>query len=405
MNRHSYAILCSVCILTWLLLPGAGAVDPLWRERASTSGELSGIVISADGSTIVAGGDQLIALSPGGKKLWTGWSGAGLAISSNGKYILTSRDQTVRLISGAGTLLWDESLDVPVTDMTMTPDASLIAAGGGSRVRLMHGSGSSFRQNTTIPVTHLRLFPQGNKLIITTKGGVQMSNLTLFAEWADTNMTQDLVEVAADSSAFITVTNNRIRKYTSNGDLKWERALPGGNALAFAWSRDGSTIVIGRDDNTVQVLDQSGTLLWTTQAAHWITSIAVSNDGNTIAAGSMDKTLTLYDLAGTNLGSFTAEYPIKAHSVAVSGDGSLIVAVDASTVYGFFRAQFTPQIAEHPTNALPTLVTTDLPVMAISTATSAQPAPSRTETAQAAPVPFVPLVVLTLMRFWRSHRS
>ena len=134
MNFPIPAIFCGVIVLAGLLLPAAGAVDPLWTERATTRGELSGVVISADGSTIVAGGDQLIALTPDGQKLWTGWSGARLAISSNGTYILTSRDQTVRLISGSGTMLWDVSLGDNVADMDMTPDASLIAAGGGSRV-------------------------------------------------------------------------------------------------------------------------------------------------------------------------------------------------------------------------------------------------------------------------------
>lgn len=231
-----------------------------------------------------------------------------------------------------------------------------------------------------------------------------MSNLTLFSEWTDTNMTQDLVEIVSDGSSFITVTNNRVRQYTGNGDLKWERALPGGNALAFGCSRDGSIIVIGRDDNTVKVLDQSGTLLWTASAEHWITSIAVSGDGNTIAAGSMDKTLTIYNRAGTKIGSFTAANPIKAHSVAVSDDGSLIVAVDASAVYGFSLPQVTqPQITEHATVALPKPVITEVPVTAISTATPAQPEPSPPGTPQAAPVSGVPLVMLALLLLWCSR--
>jgi WD40 repeat protein len=406
MNWHSLTMLCALGILTGLLLPAAGAVDPLWTERASTGGELSGVVISADGSTIVAGGDQLIALSRNGKKLWTGWSGASLVISRKGDYILTSRDQTVRMISGTGTMLWDESLGVPVTDMAMTPDASLIAAGGGSRVRLMYGSGAGFRLNTTIPLNHIRLFPDGTKVVITTKNGIQISNLTLFSEWTDTNMTQDLVEVASDGSSFVTVTNNRVRLYTGNGDLQWDRALPGGNALALAYSHDGSTIVIGRDDNTVQVLNHIGTLLWTAPAAHWITSVAVSDDGNTIAAGSMDKTLSLYDRAGTKLGSFTAANPIKAHSVAVSGDGSLIAAVDASAVYGFSRSQFMqPQLLAQSTVTLSAPVTTLTRVTTTSTAPPPYPVSSGTGTPQAPPQQGVPLVVLALMLLWRSRSS
>lgn len=401
MNYPYLVILCGIVIVTGLLAPEASAAEPLWTEAATTHGELSGIVISADGSTIVAGGDQLIALSPDGRKLWTGWSGNNLAISRDGKYILTSREQTLRMISGSGTLLWDISLEVPVTDMSMVPDASLIAAGGGSRVRIISASGASLKQNSSTLVNHVRLFPKGDQVVITSRDGIQTSNLTLFSGWADTNMSQDFVETAADGSSFVSVTNNRIRLYTRDGRLQWDRGLPGGNALAFAYSRDGSTIVVGRDDNTIQVLDRNGTLLWTARATYWITSVAVSDDGNTIAAGSMDKTLSVYDRAGTMLGSFTANNPIKARSVAVSGDGSVIAAVDASAVYGFSRSQFTgPEITPVPSS--PATVTTPVSV----TTSAATPIPSGTTpatTRQAAVPAFLPLAGLVLIILCRSR--
>jgi WD40 repeat protein len=403
MNYPCLVILCGLVIATCLLAPAASAVDPLWTEAATTHGELSGIVISADGSTIVAGGDQLIALAPDGRKLWTGWSGNNLAISRDGKYILTSREQILRMISGSGTLLWDISLEVPVTDMSMLPDASLVAAGGGSRVRLISGSGAALRQNISILVNHIRLFPKGDQVVITSKDGIQTSNLTLFSGWADTNMSQDFVEVAADGSSFVSVTNNRIRLYTRDGRLQWDHGLPGGNALAFAYSHDGSTIVTGRDDNTMQALDGNGTLLWTARATHWITSVAVSDDGNTIAAGSMDNTLSVYDRAGTKLGSFTAKNPIKARSVAVSGDGSVIALVDASAVYGFSRSQFTgPLITTVP----PSQATVTSPV-SVRTA-AATPSPTVTTpatTRQAAVPPVLPLTGLVLLFIFRFRHT
>ncbi|MGB9176762.1 MAG: WD40 repeat domain-containing protein [Methanoregula sp.] len=401
MNGYSLPILCGVVILTGLLVPAVHAVDPLWTQAATTSGELSCLVISQDGSTVVAGGDQLIALSRDGRKLWSAWSGTYLAISSDGNYILSSRDQNVRMLSGSGTMLWDTSLGVPVTDMTMTPDASLIAAGGGNRVRLISTSGDGIRQNTSIPVNHLRIFPGGDRVVIATKNGVQTSNLTLYADWTDTNMTQDLVEVSADGSSFVTVTNNRIRLYTRDGRLQWDRALPGGNALGFAYSRDGSTIVVGRDDNTVSVLDRSGALLWTERASYWITSVAVSDDGNTIAAGSMDKSLSVYDRAGTKLGSFTAKNPIKARSVAVSGDGSVIAAVDESAVYGFSRSQFTEPAATAVTSSR-AAVTTPAPATTYPVTPSPAVIPLATTT-QAAVPPGIPLIALALFFLCRSR--
>ena len=405
MNSHSLVLLSGMVILICLLMPVVSAVDPLWTEVATTSGELSCVVISADGSTIVAGGDQLIALSRDGTKLWTGWSGSHLAISREGNFIATSRDQTVRMISGTGTMLWDTSLGVPVTDLSMTPDAALIAAAGGDRVRVINGTGTGFRQNTSIFVNHARLFPEGDKLVVTTTSGIQTSNLTLFSEWTDTNVTQDLVEVAADGSSFVTVTNNRVKLYTRDGRLLWERALPGGNALAFAYSRDGSTIVIGRDDNSIEVLDGNGTLLWTAHASYWVTSVAVSDDGNTIAAGSLDKTLLVYDRAGTRLGSATTSNPIKGGSVAVSGDGSVIVAVDGSAVYGFSRSQFSGPVTPPVTTVeTPGALTTTAPSVSPEI-TASRPVPSRTETPRAALLPAIPLGALLLLTMSRVRKS
>jgi WD40 repeat protein len=402
MNGQCLVILCGVALLAGLLMPAAVAVDPLWTEAATTPGELSCIVISADGSTIVAGGDQLIALSRDGRKLWSGWSGSRLAISRDGKYLVTSRDTTVRLISGTGSMIWDEPLTVPVSELVMLPDASLIAAAGGTRVRLINTTGSGFRQNTSIAASHIRFFPRGDRLVITTKSGIQTSNLTLISEWADTNVSQEFVEVAGNGSTFVTVTNNRVRQYTRAGSLQWERALPGGNALSFAYSRDGSTIVVGRDDNTIEVLDGNGTQLWTAHAGYWVTSVAISDDGNTIAAGSLDKTLGVYGRAGTRLGTSSTKNPIKAGSVAMSGDGSVIAAVDAAAVYGFSRSQFTG-----PVTTTVTAETTPVPLnttAAIPAATPVQTVPSGTGTTRSALSPAVILTAFSLLLICRLKK-
>jgi len=403
MHCHNRLLFIGMILLACLPVPVASAVDPLWTVAATTSGELSAVVVSADGSTIIAGGDQLIALSRDGTKLWTGWSGSRLVISQDGKYILTARDQNARMISGTGTMLWDQWLEVPVTDMSMTPNASLILTGGANRLRLISPSGEGIRHNVTMPVmSHFRLFPDGEQMVITSTKGIHTSNLTFFSEWTDANVTQDLVEVAADGSSFVSVTNNRIRFYTRDGQLRWERALPGGNALGFAYSRDGSTIVVGRDDNTLSVLDRDGNLLWTAPAAYWVTSVAVSDDGNTIVAGSMDKTVSVYDRAGTKLGFATAKNQIKSGSVAVSGDGSVIAAVDESTVYGFSRSQFTQPVTPlmpTPSPAITTPALSTTPVTPVYTAFT-----TTATTPRAALPPAGPFGVLVLFLVWRSRK-
>jgi WD40 repeat protein len=403
MNCHRFVTFCMVLFLLGLLVPAVSATEPLWTYAASTNGELSGVVISADGSTIVAGGDQLVSLSRDGKKRWTGWSGNSLAISRDGNHLFTTRDQTVRMIDGSGTMLWDDSLGVPVSDIDMTPDASLVIFGGGSRIRVMDGSGAGIRYNTTIYISHLRFLSGGDQVVITSKNGVQKSNRTLLIEWGDTNMTQDFLEVPADSSFFVTVTNNRVRKYTADGDLKWDKRLPGGNALAFALSRDGSTIVVGRDDNTVTALDSKGKELFSDTAGHWITSVAVSDDGNTIACGSIDKTLLVYGRDGTKLGSFSAKNPFKARSVAVSADGSFIAATDGSSVYGFSRDQFTRPVATAVTTRISVQGTTIPPTPAATNLPTLPPI-ARSPTTIPEPVPlYIPLLACGAFLLFRER--
>jgi WD40 repeat protein len=394
--------LCGPVLLIGLLVPAVHAVDPLWTEKAAPGNELSGVVVSADGSTIVAGGDQLITLSRDGKKRWTGWSSTHLDISRDGSYIVTSQGQTVRLFSGSGTLLWERPIEVTVRDLSMTPDASLIAASGGGRVQTIFNSGTPLGMNVTSAVNHIKISPVKDQVIVTTTADVQRFNLSIVPLWSDNNATQDLVDISADGSSFVTVTYNRVRLYHGSGTLLWDRTVHGGNALALAYSRDGSTIVLGRDDNTVQVLDRNSTLLWTAEAQGWVTSVAVSDDGSTVIAGSMDRNLYVFDRAGNRLGTFTATGIFKTQSVAVSGDGSVVVAVDDSAVYGFSRSQF----------AVPatTMVTTPLPVVSTTVALPAVPETSSAllpvvSATTEAPLPWtVPLMALGLLLLFRVRR-
>ena len=409
MNR-TFLIFCGMILLAALLVLPAGAVDPAWTVPSTSSGELSCVAISGDGSTVLAGGDQLIALSRDGRKLWTGWSGSRIAISRDGNTILTVRDQDVRLISGSGNMIWDQSVEVPVTEVTMLPDASMIAAAGTGRVRLINRSGAGFRQNSSIAVNHIRFFPSGTGFVFTSRDGIQTSNLTLFSQWADTNVSQDMVEVTADGSSFVSVTNNRVRMYSRLGSLWWDRAIPGGNALSFALSGDGSTIVVGRDDNTLVVLDGGGgDILWTATEPSWVESVAVSDDGSTIAAGCIGKTLAVYDRAGTNLGSATTENPIKSQSVAVTGDGSLIVAVDSGAVYGFSRSQFgqppattvTPGMTASGTTLPPQ---TTVPASPLPVTSPQQVTPSaRTTQADLLPAIALPAIIGAALLFCRRE--
>jgi WD40 repeat protein len=395
-----FLLVCGLAIIAGILIPCAGAISPLWTATASPGDQLSMVVVSADGSTVVAGGDQLIALSRDGTKRWTGWSSVLLEISRDGNYIATSQAQTVRLFSGSGTQIWTQSLDTPVTDLSMSPDGAYIVASSTGIVRTFYNSGMGLGSNATPMVNHIKISPNKDQIIISTAKDLRRVNLSIVPEWYDTNSTQDLIDISGDGTLFVTTIFNRIRLYYGSGALIWDRTITGGNTLALAYSRDGSTIVTGRDDKTVRVLDKNGTLLWTATTGDWVTSVAVSDDGSTILAGSRDKNLYVYNRAGTLLGSFTTTAPIQSHSVAVSGDGSVIAAVDTSAVYGFSRSQFSPAPPVTTTENTVTIVTAppSAPPTTISTPPAAPPVTTTPKAGISLIVPLISLAFLVIPR-------
>jgi WD40 repeat protein len=248
---------------------------------------------------------------------------------------------------------------------------------------------------------------------------VLFRSLTLISKRPDTEITQDLVEVARDEASFVTATNGRVRMFNGSGGIVWEQKLPSGNVLALAYSDDHSTIVTGMDDNTVHVLNNKGTLLWTANATNWITSVAVSGDGNTVVAGSLDKKVHAFNHVGSRLGIFAAKSPIDPHSIAVTRDGSLIIVVDQTAVYGLLRSAFIPQ--ETPgevitipspdmTEETPAETTTILPHATITrkptsrTITIPTPYPTGTPTEEADLPPAVLLLALGILLLFRSGK-
>jgi len=338
------ARLLKLFVLLCILVPAVQAIDPLWTVPASPGVELSTVALSDDGSTIIAGGSQLMALNPDGTKLWTGWSGTAIDMSRDGRYIVTSQGQTVRLFNRQGIMLWDQPLGAAVTDVSISPDGQIIAAGGGSYVQSWYNSGSGLGRNATEAVRDIRLSPVKDQIIVTTEKAVRSFNLSYVPNWYDDTISPGIVAISGDGTGIVIPNGNRVRMYHGSGTLLWDRSFSGGSIISLAYSSDGSTIVAGRDDGTVLAIDGNGNLLFTAKAGAWATSVGVSDNGSTIATGSIDNHIRLFDRQGTLLGDYTTRSPVKSRSVAVSGDGSLIVAVDLSEVYGFSRPGSGPAV-------------------------------------------------------------
>jgi WD40 repeat protein len=340
LRSYAFLYIFGIVLLVCSTIPVAQAVEPLWIVNATPGLDITGVSISADGSTIVAGGDQLIAISRDGKKLWSGWAGELVEMSRDGRYIITSLGSSIRLFDSNGASLWDQSIGEPVTDISITPDGLMIASCGGSAVKSWYNSGTGLGSNTTNKVKHLRISPAKDQIVVTTETALRSFNLSYVPFWSDEEMSPDLIEISTDGTHLVIAGGNWIWLYHGSGTRIWDKHIEGGNILSLAFSRDGSTIVTGQDDNTITVLDNDSNVLWTAKAGFWVMSVGVSDNGSVIVAGSMDKNLYIFDREGTLLGTFPAAGMIKSRSVGVSGDGSRIVMVDGTSVYGFSGAQF-----------------------------------------------------------------
>jgi len=329
--------LLEILLLLCIAVPAVQAIEPLWTVTAPYGVDLSTVAISHDGSTIIAGGTQLIEISPNGTNLWSGGSGTTVGMSQDGQYIVASLGQNVQLYNRQGIMLWDNSLGEIVTDISISPDAAVIVAGGGKYVQSWYNSGAGLGWNQTETVHDIKISPVKDQIIVATAYALRSFNLSYVPNWYDNTISPGIIALSGDGTGIVVPNGNHIRMYHGSGTLLWDRSFPGGNIISLAYSWDGSTIVAGRDDGTVLVVDRDGNLLFTGKAGVWATSVGVSDDGSTIATGSIDNLICIFDRQGTLLGSYKTQDPIKSGSVAVSGNGSLIVAVDLSDVYGFSR--------------------------------------------------------------------
>ena len=403
-------------LLACISVTVAQAVEPIWIVNTSPGIELKSVSISADGSLIVAGGDQLVGISRDGKKLWAGWSGELVETDRNGKYILTSYGSIVRLFDSGGVSLWDRSFTDSVTDISITPDGLMVAAGSGTVVKSWYNSGAGLGSNTTSRIKHLKISPARDQIVVTTGNALRSFNLSYVPFWTDEEVSPDLVEMSSDGTHLVTASGNWLWFHHSSGTRIWEKHIQGGSILSLAFSRDGSTIVAGQDDNTITVLDSNSTVLWTAQAGNWVTSAGISDNGSVIVAGSMDKNLYVFDRNGTPLGTFQAAGVFKSYSVGISGDGSRIVAADGANVYGFSGSQFSRPVptgtfrtaiipsAVQPDKTL-TLVTIPTPVSTSPPGTIQTAVPSIPTTTQQSGIPWIlSLVPVAVIAFLQQKR-
>ncbi|MDB5312772.1 MAG: repeat protein [Gemmataceae bacterium] len=281
----------------------AGNTATRLREFSGHAGGVTDLAVTADGKSLVTGGEDRTV------RVWEVTSGKqvrsfqghvervlAVAVRGDGRQVASaSKDGAIRLwdLTAADDHRAIVDATEPVWAVAVSADGKRAAAAGGDKTIRVYDPESGKLEATltghTAPVTSLAFFPDNNRLV--SAGG-------------------DRVVRVWDVSA-----------------KKVVRELPGHESavLAAAVSPDGKVVVSGAADRTVRGWDpEAGKPLWAWTGKTAVCGVAVRPGGKQVAAGTADGTLVVLDVsagAGPKEVSAQPAHVAGVAAVAYSPDG------------------------------------------------------------------------------------
>ena len=126
--------------------------------------------------------------------------------------------------------------------------------------------------------------------------------------------------------------------FLTNKTLRWTSRATA-DVTSFAMTPSGSSILVGTENGNIDLFDEYGNRSWTYvsnpggKTGARITSVAISDKGTVAAAGSYDGKIFGLNAKGEEIWSNQTKDHI--HHIAMSADGTLVVATGDETVYAF----------------------------------------------------------------------
>jgi WD40 repeat protein len=387
---------------------GAGLAHT-WKERPVGDGSFSGVMFSTDGSTVYAGGNQILVRSWNGDNRWGGLSGTVATMSADGNRVISAIDNRIRVIDKNGQEIWTRNEGAPIRAVAISNDGSIIiAADNNGYIHSYKTNGERWGRNKTDLVKKIAISPSKSLVVVTSEAGLKFFSPTMDQTWVDnrTGSLDSFIAFSADSATVITSGDVRVSSYTNNGELNWMKDVTQNAIIDMACSDDCTSIVLGSQDGNVWNLNKQGETRWTYPAGSWINGVGVSRDGSVIAAGALDGTLYILDKDGNLLTKIKTDTLIQQRSVAVSRDGKRIVVADLGALYGFdlfgepevtSKETITPASLSPATSSIPIPVKTTLPETVSSTIVTTLP--ETTSTPKSALTPFFTIIAIAGLLF------
>ncbi|MEH1930598.1 nSTAND1 domain-containing NTPase [Nostoc sp.] len=310
-------------------------------------GVVSSVAISADGQTIVSGGED------GTVRLWNlqgqtlteplrghkGWVNS-VAISADGQTIVSGgRDGAVRLWNLQGLPLAQplRGHQGNVSSVAISTDGQTIVSGGeDGTVRLWNLQGQTLAEplrGHESYVNSVAISADGQTIVSGGRDGtVRLWNrqgLPLAKPLRGHKNNVNSVAISADGQTIVSGGHyGTVRLWNRQGLLLAEPLRVDENTVnSVAISADGQTIVSGGRYGTVRLWNRQGLLLAEPLRGDesTVNSVAISGNGQTIVSGGRDGTVRLWNHQGLPLAEPLCGHEGIVSSIAISGNGQTIV--------------------------------------------------------------------------------
>jgi WD40 repeat protein len=362
--KCSMVVLVVLLTVTLVVLP-AGARGPDWNYSTSDK-DISSVAISSGGDLIAAGAERVLFFSRDGTLLGDEPYGTSIMMTPDGKYTASAYFATIYFFQNprpggpAGmqkaTKLWERELTRQVYSIDLSRDGSLIVGKTEDKsiftinTRTVASEGNDYQIDNVVKVS-----PDGRRIIGISKSEIHSYSLTgLLTHTADlTTFSVPHTVLLPVNGTFAVFNDGQIIRCVNsyNGTERWKRQVTG-YVNTLSMTSDGSAVIAGTEAGIIERLDGQGNPVWRyasnqdNRPGAGISCSAVADHGGTAVAGTDDGKILFLDARGDLSGSFDAKEKIR--HIAISSDGTTVVATGKNTVYTFFLPSALPAATTIP---------------------------------------------------------
>jgi WD40 repeat protein len=352
MNSEKKTLLSLGFFLIFLfpLIPSALAAEPIWTY-SSPGDEIGDLTITSDGSAIAVAGGKIWLFSKNGVLLAKEPYGDQVIFTPDGSYLISAysdslyefrRGNPKNKSESSLQKMWGASLPGTIRSIDVTDNGKTIVASLNSAGTYIYDSTGKMVTGNKSYNAIMRISSTGTKIVGTHLRVLCLYNRNLLCSASEEGVVgaqPDFLEISNNGN--ITVFNDgpRVRSvFTDNKTLRWIKNA-NGDITSLSMTPTGSGILAGTADGNATLFDEFGNISWTyvsnpgNQQNAGITCVAISKEGTVAAAGSQDgKIFALNSTGGIIWSNQTKD---RIYHIAMSADGSLVVATGDYTVYAF----------------------------------------------------------------------